>query len=59
MARMKVKAGARSVMTDANIGELYPIPTHIRSCKQHLSFPTKSIKKQFSNRINIPNLVDN
>lgn len=36
MARMKVNAGVRLVMAEANVGELYPIPKYINDCTQQL-----------------------
>lgn len=36
MASMKVKAGTRSVMAEAKVGELYLIPTYINICIEQL-----------------------
>ena len=40
MARMKVNAGVRSVMAEAKVGELYPIPKYINNCTQQLKKTT-------------------
>lgn len=36
MASMKVKAGVRSTIADAKVGELYPIPVNMKFCTQQL-----------------------
>lgn len=33
---MKVNAGVRSVVAEAKVGELYPIPKYINDCTQQL-----------------------
>lgn len=35
-ASMKVKAGVRSTIAEAKVGELYPIPVYIKVCTQQL-----------------------
>lgn len=43
MASMKVKAGTRSVMAEAKVGELYLIPTYINICMEQLMRPRTKI----------------
>ena len=44
MASMKVKAGTRSVMAEAKVGELYLIPTNKNICVEQLCTYTQLIR---------------
>ena len=39
---MKVNAGVRSVMAEAKVGELYPIPKYTNNCTQQLKKSSQS-----------------
>jgi len=43
MASMKVKAGVRSTIAEAKVGELYLIPVNMKLCTQQLSRPRRKI----------------
>ena len=40
-ASMKVKAGVRSTIAEAKVGELYLIPVNMKLCTQQLENPPK------------------